>query len=318
MKKFILSLTSILLFTTIYGQNDTQVIELKNPSFEGNARVGQPPLEWLECDERTESTPDIHSRKSNFFSVATFPYDGLTYLGMVTRVDNTWESISQRLRDSIIESEVYSFSLYLARSENYVSAVGSKQSSILNINPNEKINYNIPVVLRIWGGDGYCDKIQLLHETSTIKHSEWKEYKIIFQPEENFSHISLEAFYDVNYGESYCGNLLIDNCSSIRKIASNKKRLVNFDLFYRQKKLNQFFQITTEQDIYRLITDLKSLDLNKVALTLEKMVDIFNKIEENQTLSLEDSEYYGKAEEHFYKSMEEDTYKPILEEYLEN
>ena len=70
-------------------------IILQNPSFEGPAGQSRPPMGWTNCGAPGESPVDI---QPGSFDVNFPPYNGNTYLGMVTRDIGTYEGISQRLK----------------------------------------------------------------------------------------------------------------------------------------------------------------------------------------------------------------------------
>ena len=44
-------------------------------------------------------------------------------------------------------------------------------------------NYTLPIVLRVWGGQGYCGSVELLEESSPVSNFEWEKYE--FELEEN-------------------------------------------------------------------------------------------------------------------------------------
>ncbi len=213
LNKIVFLLLTLMSGTSLYGQADT--IRLNKSSFEQKAQSGgklTPIRGWFDCGIihfPEESAPDIHP--VDFWGNTKQAQDGKTYLGMVVRDNDTYESVSQKLSSKLIASQCYSFTLYLSKSERYLSA------SSLN-REGKKVNYTRPVVLRIWGGFGYCDSRELLAETVPVDHSEWKEYTFKFRPKVNMSSITLEAFYKVPVVFPYNGHILVDNLSEIVKI----------------------------------------------------------------------------------------------------
>ena len=192
------------------------MIKLNNPSFEGFPSAGITPENWYDCGSinfPSESPPDMHPSPIPLFDVTTPAKNGNTYIGLVVRDNDTWESISQRLSTPLTIGNCYNFSLYLARSANYVSAVGDRKSnaSIEGRNPNTMVNHNTPAILRIWGGNGYCQKKELLKSTTEIAHTDWIEYQFKFEPNTRMTYLTLEAFYKTPTPWPYNGNLLIDN-----------------------------------------------------------------------------------------------------------
>jgi len=186
------------------ASNKEEVIELYNASFDDMPRAGQAPRGWLNCGWPDESPPDTQPDAT--FSVYQKPSDGISYLGMVTRDNDTWESVGQRLGSPLKAGKCYSFSIFLARSESYISR---SQAT------GEVVNYNTPSQLRIWGGAGRCDRREMLAETKVVNHFEWQEYTFKFSPAQTHTYLMLEATYKMPTLFPTNGNLLVDNASSI-------------------------------------------------------------------------------------------------------
>jgi len=204
------------------AQLDT--IRLSNPSFEDNPRKGgyyNNPFQaqqnnikgWYDCGIihfSEETAPDIHP--SDYWENRKQPSHGDTYLGMVTRDNDTWESVSQELPVPLQGGKCYSFSIELSKSRQYIS--GSR----LNAEDKPKYNYTTPAVLRMWGGFGYCGTNELLAESIPVDNSEWKTYSFKLSPEANYKYITFEAFYKVPVVIPYNGHILVDNCSDLIEI----------------------------------------------------------------------------------------------------
>jgi outer membrane protein OmpA-like peptidoglycan-associated protein len=191
-----------------------EVIRLQNPSFEDVPRKGgefsAPIKGWHDCGLAKfpgESPPDIHPVPANAWEVSKDAFDGQTYLGMVVRYNDTYESLSQALTSPIEGGVCYNFSAFLARSEQYKS--GTSRSR------NELENFVKPAVLQIWGGNSFCDKAELLGESPAVMNSDWKLYKFLFQPQRNYAYITIEAFYKTPILEAYNGHVLVDGLSEI-------------------------------------------------------------------------------------------------------
>lgn len=169
----------------------SQISRLANPSFEDEPQDATTPVGWDACG-RT-STPDI---LPGFWGVMKEPVDGNTYIGLITREDNTWEKIGQTLRVPLKAGECYSVNMHLARSASYAG-------------------YTRPVKIKIWGGATKCGKDELLAETRPVVHYDWKPYELFFIPKKEIKYIIIEAYYisDVPYR----GNILLDNFSVIKK-----------------------------------------------------------------------------------------------------
>ena len=191
-----------------------EVIKLQNPSFEDLPRKGgefsSPIKGWHDCGLAkfpSETPPDIHPVPATAWEVSKLPYDGETFLGMVTRYNDTYESLSQALSTPIMAGTCYSFSAFIARSELYKSATGRSRD--------ELENFVKPAVFMIWGGNSFCDKAELLGESPAVSNSDWKLYKFTFQPKKTHKYITIEAFYKTPILEAYNGHILIDKLSDI-------------------------------------------------------------------------------------------------------
>src|SRR4030095_11074801 len=196
-------IVSLLLFSFfLHVITAQEVIRLQNPSFEDVPRKGgefsAPIKGWHDCGLAKfpgESPPDIHPVPANAWEVSKDAFDGQTYLGMVVRYNDTYESLSQALTSPIEGGVCYNFSAFLARSEQYKS--GTSRSR------NELENFVKPAVLQIWGGNSFCDKAELLGESPAVMNSDWKLYKFLFQPQRNYAYITIEAFYKTPILEAY-------------------------------------------------------------------------------------------------------------------
>jgi outer membrane protein OmpA-like peptidoglycan-associated protein len=194
--------------------NAQEVIKLQNPSFEDLPRKGgefsSPIRGWHDCGLAkfpSETPPDIHPVPATAWEVSKLPYDGETFLGMVTRYNDTYESLSQALSTPIMGGTCYSFSAFIARSELYKSATGRSRD--------ELENFVKPAVFMIWGGNSFCDKAELLGESPAVSNSDWKMYKFTFQPKKTHKYITIEAFYKTPILEAYNGHILVDKLSDI-------------------------------------------------------------------------------------------------------
>jgi outer membrane protein OmpA-like peptidoglycan-associated protein len=178
-------------------------ITLANPSFEDIPRHSHAPRGWYDCGFSTESPPDI---QPSGFSVTKAAKDGNTYLGMVVRDNDTWESISQQLSTPLVGGQCYEFSISLCRSELYLSP--SQMTG-------REANYTTPARFRIFAGTDYCERKFLLGETKEIISTRWLEYNFVFEPDANYTHIVIEAFFKTPTLFPYNGNVLVDNASKI-------------------------------------------------------------------------------------------------------
>ncbi|WP_421797059.1 OmpA family protein [Haliscomenobacter sp.] len=190
--------------TSNFAQAQEQKIQLKNPSFEDAPRHSQTPRDWIDCGFPGESEPDV--QPSGQFGVTMLPQHGDTYLGLVVRDNSTWERVSQRLSSPMENGKCYEFSIYLAKSPQYLS-----QSRLSE----KEVNYNRSVKLRIYGGFSPCNRQQLLAESAMIGSFTWKEFNFRFEPNDDFTYITFEAFYQTPNLFPYNGNILLDNASAL-------------------------------------------------------------------------------------------------------
>ena len=209
-------------------------IYLGNPSFEDTPRKGCPPYsipikEWNDCglvNFPGESPPDIHSAKNEIWGVTLRPYDGKTFLGLVTRYSDTFESISQSLSAPIEAGKCYKVSVYLGFSQKYKSlTMRSLLERSVNGDSGDYSTYmedfSHPVELFIWGGDKYCNRRQLLvHSGPVIKYN-WELFILEFSPKSTYQFITIGAYYRYGYTEPYNGHVLVDNFSPIIEIECN-------------------------------------------------------------------------------------------------
>lgn len=204
MKKYLLLLSCLFFLLAVQAQ---KTIILQNPSFEWDEpQSGMPPGGWMNMGANDETPSDI---QPGFFGVKMEAQDGERYVGMVVRDNNTWEGIGQKLNGWLKRDSTYTFSLYLARSNNYQSV--SRATG-------EEANYKSPTILKIWGVNTRTEEEELLAESSTVSHSIWTRYTFMLQPSiADFDEINLMAYYAPG-NEGKNGNLLIDNCSAIVEV----------------------------------------------------------------------------------------------------
>lgn len=214
--KNILSLLFFFL-CSVFISNAQQVVNLRNASFEvpqplfGLHTCCKAPGGWFACGKEDLNTPDV---QPGHFNVDLPPSAGNYYLGMVTRDNDTWESVSQRLSEPIGDGKTYTFNMKISYSNELVS-----QSRKTGLND----TYNTPIKVRIWGGRGYCDKAELLAESALINHTYWKQYNFRFEPKKLHSFITIEAFYKTPTPIPYNGNVLIDDASPILEVEKDSE-----------------------------------------------------------------------------------------------
>lgn len=196
--------TLLATFAGYFGWTQNTTIQLTNPSFEDVPRHSHVPRGWYDCGFPGESPPDTQPDPT--FRVSKSAQDGETYVGLVVRDNDTWEAISQKLPRALEKNKCYEFSLFLSRSDSYVSVSRVTDS---------EANYVTPAKIRIWGGFDYCDKQYLLGETNLVTNTRWIEYKMKLEPIANYTHIIIQAFYKTPTLFPYNGNILMDKASDL-------------------------------------------------------------------------------------------------------
>ncbi len=194
----------------VNAQMQDGLIFLRNASFEDMPRNSSPPRGWTNCGAPGETPPDVHPDPEFLFKVGMAAQHGQTFLGMVTRDTETFESVGQQLTTPLKAGQCYRFDLQLARSRVYLS-----MSRVTR----QPTNYVTPIKLRVFGGYSVCDRAQLLGESELVSNYDWRGYHIKLSPEDDFTHIVLEAYYQQPTLVPYNGNILLDNAQPLRPIA---------------------------------------------------------------------------------------------------
>jgi len=187
------------------------------------------PSGWHNCGFPGESPPD--TQPNNEFAVTKPAAEGSTYLGMVVRDNETWESVSQRLSQPMEAGQCFQFSISMARSEMYVSLSRVISDSL--------VNYITPAKLRIYGGFGHCDRQELLAESSLIISYKWKRHTFKLQPSQNYSYILLEAYYNTPVMFPYNGNVLLDDASNLMRLNCQEEVPENLEELQKQESEEQ-------------------------------------------------------------------------------
>lgn len=194
----------LLLSSTSYCQVE---VALRNSSFEGEPAMSKVPLNWFDCGWSSESPPN--TEPTEFQSNPLVAHDGETYLGLVTRDNETWERVTQRLETPLVKNQTYLFQIFLAKAKDYLS-----KSKLTNL----PANYNTATSFKIWGGNNYCKRVDLLGTINSVSNLNWKKYEFIIMPQSNHEYIMFEAYYSEANHEIANGNLLMDNASSFKPL----------------------------------------------------------------------------------------------------
>jgi outer membrane protein OmpA-like peptidoglycan-associated protein len=91
---------------------------------------------------------------------------------------------------------------------------------------NQEANYATPAKLRIYGGNGYCNKAELLYETAVITNTRWLGHSFRLSPKNgNYQFLFIEAYYKTPVLFPYNGNILLDNASPIKPIICGPEKM---------------------------------------------------------------------------------------------
>ena len=105
----------------------------------------------------------------------------------------------------------------LCRSETY--------SSPTSANPTADVSFASAVQVRIWGGNGYCDRAELLYTTPYVVNTRWLGYLIPLKPKKgSYNYIIIEAYFKTPLLFPYNGNVLVDNVSQIKQMECEEKK----------------------------------------------------------------------------------------------
>ena len=165
-------------------------IRVINPGLEDTPSDATVPQGWSACAWLT--TPDI---LPGYWGVYTEPYEGDTYVGIITRENSTFESFGQRLNAQLKVDTCYQMSIQLAHSKVYAG-------------------YGKAIRLRVSISDELCGGTQVIFTSPFVDHQEWRPYTFSFTPTQKAQYILIEAYF--RDGEfSYKGNILIDGITAI-------------------------------------------------------------------------------------------------------
>lgn len=212
---------------SLWAQNK---IHLANPSFEGIPHRGGSNLSyiagWQDCGPSRfpgETPPDLHPGfdiKGSFWENEMPASDGITYLGVVTRDNDTWEGLSQRLLVPLEAGKCYEFSMELAASSKYLSRSAKMRSDTT------RVSFTNGIMLRVVGGSGYCSEREVLLESPLITHNSWKTYNFRFESTFEHRYITVEAYYKPLTFLPYNGHVLVDNLSPFVEVPCDEEEML--------------------------------------------------------------------------------------------
>lgn len=305
------------LFVTLLAMNcvmaQDEAIQLKNPSFEDRPHAGRMDdftgkrtiiKDWQDCGQfffKEETPPDIHP--NDFWDVNLGPSEGDTYVGMVVRKQETWESISQRLNTPIQKNKCYEATLDLARSDNYWSATKETVQNVVStiVGTAREVNFTEPAVLRIWGGSGFCNDKQLLWESPPIDNSTWKTFQVSFESKFNHNYITLEAYFKTPTLFPYNGHILLDNISDIKMVpCDGEEKILALNQPKPKKKVPPHQRRTKNPPVKKEPKkDEVNIDTSIAKVTPEKMIKELDRkaIKVGQTIEISNLYFAADATE---------------------
>lgn len=236
-----------------------QVIELDNPSFEDFPQHSTPPKGWTDCGFFDQSPPDV--QPSGQWGVFWPAMDGNTYLGMVARDNETYESVGQRMNGILWSGTCYQISFFLCKSPVYFSSVTRREGNKTITTP--ELNFVTPIKLRIWGGNQMCRKEEILGETGLVSNNEWERYYVKLSPKRgNYKYIFLEAYYETPTLFPYNGNILVDDASPIVELSNCEVELVE-ELYVEAPEveiIDPVEKIDADDMLYRIHAKIRNVE----------------------------------------------------------
>jgi hypothetical protein len=194
----------ILLFLLIIAgsiASQSQIINLVNPSFEGNPAPHVVPPPWNIC---MGLTPDT---QPGSWGITLPASNGNTYIGLVHEDPPAWEEgVSQNLSSPLLSGVNYYLFLDLA-----VPAYAIPTSGIVLG----------PVELEIWGGNATgsgCDQSELLWSSGNITDTIWNTHMASFTPSASYNQINLMVH---RLDTAFTPYIMVDNLSSIIVTGTN-------------------------------------------------------------------------------------------------
>jgi len=180
-------------------------INLLNPSFElDEIGVTAAPRHWYYLGSCEACTPVIEPGVQEKRKKAP---DGKNFVALLAVDNGKTEIIGQRLEYPLERDSVYTFQITASKATRYKAYPSDTDSPV---------NFNTPVVLRVWGYNDGTEQQELLGQTVPIDHEFWYEYKFLLTPtQRRYDSIGLEAGFDNRKKRPYNGNVLLDKCSPI-------------------------------------------------------------------------------------------------------
>jgi len=197
----------VLLCFISFGLTGQSIILLENASFEG-AETGYStiPDGWTDCGFEGESPPDLFKGSGIHFGLSRKAKDGDNGVCLISRIDNTWEGLGQKLPYALEKGKAHFLHLYAMRSPEYLATdrlTGDKE------------NFNKALQLYLWGSKEACESKALLGVSQLIENEYWEKINFAFIPDDSYQFLWFEVRYQANATDPYRGNMLVDHFSPI-------------------------------------------------------------------------------------------------------
>lgn len=189
MRMLILVLWPILGLVASIPAAGQSVVSLQNKGLEAPYQTGFNMPHWAVL--KTGDTPDIQPGN---WEVVKKPFEGRSFIGLITREDGSKEGIYQELVQPLKGGQCYYMSLALAKDPMYVG-------------------FSLPIALRLSGRSGLQGKIIELAMSPLITHTRWQVYTLEFTPPADIDHFILQASSGPGIALPYRGNILVDGIS---------------------------------------------------------------------------------------------------------
>ena len=204
--------------TVILGNKINGFILIRDKSFENydyySYFKGQSNNDWNDCSHeifKGSSPAELHTngkKTTGFYSQAS---DKLNCISLVTREDETWEMVAQKLDRKLKKDSCYKFNFDTKYEKDFQAEVLDPNDNKLTINT----YFDSPTSLKISLSNSACIPEEVIYLSSPIRHEEWTNSQVQFTPTKNYRYIILEASYADKVG---FGHLLIDNFSDIYSV----------------------------------------------------------------------------------------------------
>lgn len=192
-----------------------EVIKIKNASFEDfeDRENFDYIANWNDLGFDGETPPDVEPGNC---LLRTKAKHGGFYLMMVTRDNNTWESLYQELESPLVKDSTYRMSVWLAHTAELRSKSRISDACVY---------FSAPTVFICFGYNAVNKKTEILAQSPVINHHKWKEYDFVLTPmKETYDFIVISSAFAPGY-EQQNGTLLVDHLSDIVKTTTTQKAL---------------------------------------------------------------------------------------------